>query len=224
MSAKGEHDRILAAAARAELIPLGFWRKGRSRLWLADRGFWLAVVEFQPSGFSKGSYLNVAAYWLWSAQPHYLTFSYSLDRQKPWIAFENAEQFTPLAEALARQAAEESRQLQSLFADIRSTAATLIAEEDAFANAGRGGGWPAFDAAVASGLAGEMGTSRKLFGDAYDSLVDWRPDFAPLLAPYAVTIAKEASFRAFIEQRIHEQRARYGLGDFNGLSGQSDGC
>ena len=39
---------------------MGFWRKGRSRMWLADRDFWLGVVEFQPSGFRKGTYLNVA--------------------------------------------------------------------------------------------------------------------------------------------------------------------
>jgi hypothetical protein len=55
----GTHDRIIADAAKAALGPLGFKRKGRSRTWLADHGWWLTVVEFQPSAWSKGSYLNV---------------------------------------------------------------------------------------------------------------------------------------------------------------------
>jgi hypothetical protein len=61
--AEPEHSsQIIAAAARRALAPVGFWRKGRSRVWLSDHGFWLTVVEFQPSGFGKGSYLNVAAH------------------------------------------------------------------------------------------------------------------------------------------------------------------
>lgn len=60
----GPHDKIIAEAAKAALRSLGFQRKGRSRTWLADHGWWLTIVEFQPSAWSKGSYLNVAAHWL----------------------------------------------------------------------------------------------------------------------------------------------------------------
>ncbi len=65
MAQTNEHGRIIAAVAKSALAPLGFRRKGASRVWLADHGFWLDVVEFQPSGFSKGSYCNVAVHWLW---------------------------------------------------------------------------------------------------------------------------------------------------------------
>jgi hypothetical protein len=43
------------------LTPLGLTQRGRSRLWLDDHGWWLIVVEFQPSAWSRGSHLNVSA-------------------------------------------------------------------------------------------------------------------------------------------------------------------
>jgi hypothetical protein len=56
VSTSDEHGRIIATAAKETLGPLGFYRKGRSRVWLCDHGFWLGVVEFQPSGFAKGGH------------------------------------------------------------------------------------------------------------------------------------------------------------------------
>src|SRR6266513_2483077 len=53
------------------LGPLGFKRKGRSRIWLADRGWWLLVIEFQPSSSRRGAtYLNVGEQHLWIECDH----------------------------------------------------------------------------------------------------------------------------------------------------------
>lgn len=57
-------NSILNTGAREILRPMGRVRKGRSRTWWDDHGWWLINVEFQPSGFSKGSYLNVGICWL----------------------------------------------------------------------------------------------------------------------------------------------------------------
>jgi hypothetical protein len=178
----------------------------------------LAVVEFQPSGFKKGSYLNVAAHWLWSAMPDVLSFDYIVDRPKPWIDFKDAEQFAPLAGYLARQAAEESRQLQARFADSRSTAAMLVAEHATFADAGRGGGWPAFNAAVAAGIDGDMATAQRLLESAYDSIGAWRPDLQKLLVPYVDAVKSQAAFNEFVAGLVDAQRAHYGLAPISGLS------
>jgi hypothetical protein len=59
MAKADEHARLIATAAKAALQPLGFVRRGRSRFWFADQGFWIIFAEFQPSGWSKGSYLNM---------------------------------------------------------------------------------------------------------------------------------------------------------------------
>jgi hypothetical protein len=66
MAQTNEHGRIIAAAAKAALLPLGCKRKGQSRLWYSDQRFWVITVEFQPSGWSKGCYLNVGVKWLWN--------------------------------------------------------------------------------------------------------------------------------------------------------------
>jgi hypothetical protein len=218
LAREADHGRILAAAARDALTPLGFWRKSRSRIWLADRGLWLAVVEFQPSSFKKGSYLNVAAHWFWSAMPDVLSFNYIVKRSKPWIEFKDAEQFAPLAGHLAHQAADESRQLQARFADSRSTAAMLAAEHAALADAGRGGGWPAFDAAVAAGIDGDIATAQRLLDSACDSIGAWRPDLQKLLVPYLDAVKTQATFKEFIADLVDAQRAHYGLAPISGLS------
>ena len=46
-------------------------RKGQSRLWLDDNGWWMAIAEFQPSQWSKGTYLNVAVSWQWYPRVDY---------------------------------------------------------------------------------------------------------------------------------------------------------
>jgi len=63
-----DHNRDIAKAARAALGSIGCVRRGRSRTWLDDRGWWVGVIEFQPSSWSKGSYLNVGASFLWAAE------------------------------------------------------------------------------------------------------------------------------------------------------------
>ena len=60
-----EHSKIIARVAKETLAPLGLFQKGSSRTWTDDHGWWIVVIEFQPSGFGKGSYLNVGAMWLW---------------------------------------------------------------------------------------------------------------------------------------------------------------
>lgn len=44
--------KLLADAGKAHLAPIGCRRIGRSRTWISDHGYWLIVVEFQPSGFA----------------------------------------------------------------------------------------------------------------------------------------------------------------------------
>jgi hypothetical protein len=60
-----DHNVVLKAAAREVLGPLGLSQRGRSRVWYDDRQWFVISVEFQPSSWSRGSYLNVAASWMW---------------------------------------------------------------------------------------------------------------------------------------------------------------
>jgi hypothetical protein len=59
-----DHNKLIAQVARQTLLPAGLRRKGKSRLYYDDNGWWCTIVDFQSSSFSKGSYLNVGVCWL----------------------------------------------------------------------------------------------------------------------------------------------------------------
>lgn len=131
----GAHDKIIAAAAKRALHPLGFRRKGQSRLWLGDHGWWLAVVEFQPSGFQKGSYLNLAAHWLWS-DGGYISFDLGYgtewgSRAAEFEAYFSDEQFQPAADHLAALAAQEVQKLVQRLPSVAAAADLMIQRERA---------------------------------------------------------------------------------------------
>lgn len=108
-----EHTRLLTAAARSILRPLGCVQKGRSRTWLDDQGWWVGVVEFQPSAWDRGSYLNVGACWLWE-EKDYLSFDVG-GRVAGFERFTETAEFASAAQALAEQAAAEVLALRDRF-------------------------------------------------------------------------------------------------------------
>ena len=56
------------------------------------------MVEFQPSGWSRGSYLNVGCMWLWNVAEH-LSFDV-VYRVNEFHRFESEQQFGPVAQRL----------------------------------------------------------------------------------------------------------------------------
>jgi hypothetical protein len=49
MSKQNEHGKLIAAAAKAALLPLGCRRKGQSRCWYSDERFWYIFIEFSQA-------------------------------------------------------------------------------------------------------------------------------------------------------------------------------
>jgi len=153
---KNVHGQIIAAAAKRQLSPLGFERKGRSRLWFSDEQFWQIGVEFQPSQWSKGSYLNVGACWLWEVRDHF-SFDTGPGRLGRFEEFENEDQFSKSADALATLAANEATTLRKRFSSLSSIAAEL--EADARGKKGH----RVYHAAIANGLVGRTLVAREFF-------------------------------------------------------------
>jgi hypothetical protein len=153
MSADSQHNRIIARAAQRRLKPLGCVQKGRSRTWIDDHGWWLGVIEFQPSGWSKGSYLNVGACWMWYAKD-FLSFDdgYRVEEFQP---FRDDEQFEQVAAALAERAAIEVETLRRRFPSLASAAKYLIAKQADDRDL-----WAHYNAGVAAGLVGDTGTAK----------------------------------------------------------------
>jgi hypothetical protein len=165
-----DHNRVIANVAREMLGPLGLVRKGRSRTWLDDNGWWLGVVEFQPSSWTRGSYLNVGAMWLWrDTDDHHIYFG--LGHRIDSVGFADAADvaFEDAIAAMAATAVEQVRLLRGQLPTVEAAAAILRerAEQQT--------GWSMWDAAVALGLAGHRDQAAAMFkavaGDEDDR--DW---------------------------------------------------
>jgi hypothetical protein len=205
MSKADEHNRLIADAAKVALIPLGCRRVGRSRTWISDQGYWVIQIEFQPSGWAKGSYLNVGAAWLWYVRKG-LPFNVGY-RVEGFIAFENAEQFSPLVAQMATRAAQEVQALKTkfkTFEDVLDYLVHHIAHD----------GWPVYHAAVAMGLAGEITASKELFRrlEAWRSNgTDWEQKLKSDSVALAHLLEEPAEFRRTVLRIIGECRALNGL-------------
>lgn len=98
------HSVLINKAARDLLKPIGVFRKGQSRIWLDDNGWWVTIVEFQPSRWSKGTYLNVGVCWQWYPKDDY---SFDLGyREHDFVEFENESNFSFQVSALVNKAKE----------------------------------------------------------------------------------------------------------------------
>jgi hypothetical protein len=201
---EGVHGRQISIAAKSILAPLGCKRIGRSRTWIADQRFWAVLIEFQPSSFSKGSYLNVGASWLWYAKP-YWSFDYG-NRIEKFAPFVNERQFAGVAEKLATRAAEEVRILRNKFASI-SDIARYIAP-DAHARY-----WPLYHAAVAAGLAGDVAASERFLNRLIEDFpaAEWQAKLRIDSAALARTLPDIVRFRGAILAIVQESRALHGL-------------
>ena len=111
MDGTPDHNKIIKQAAGEVLNPLGLFQEGQSRIWVDDNGWFLTLVEFQPSGWSKGSYLNVALHFLWGPDLCVtgLTYNYPVGgafRQSPFVALKDHEtDFYEVMIAMAQKAA-----------------------------------------------------------------------------------------------------------------------
>ncbi len=93
MSSTVDHNKIIRNAANAVLKPNGLFQKGTSRVWIEDNGWFLTQIEFQPSGWDRGAYLNVAISFLWRYDG-YLGFDFSIGgwRVNDFVAFQGDEE------------------------------------------------------------------------------------------------------------------------------------
>jgi hypothetical protein len=200
------------------LGPLGLVQKGRSRTWLDDNEWWLAIVEFQPSSFSRGSYLNVGAMWLWRPDDDPFLFYAVGGRVAEFVAFESEKDFAPKARRLAVRAAQEVEKLRAVFPDVAGAAAYLVTEVDK--DPDEKNPEEAFDAAVASGLADDAERARSLF-DLHDALSrryherdrneDWYTE--ELSEQHDRALARSEAFRLRLDDTSEFRREVFGVID-----------
>lgn len=111
MSTSDQHNRIIKELCKEILLPLGVFQCGSSRVYVDDNGYFFTIIEFQPSSWSKGTYLNIAIHFLWNESKIFTyDFPFSGSRVKNYVEYLNDEQF----EQVVREYAEFARE-QVLF-------------------------------------------------------------------------------------------------------------
>ena len=127
MQTEVDHNRIIKKVVNAVLKPQGLFQKGTSRIWIDDNGWFLILVEFQPSAWGKGSYLNVSIHYLWDDKD-YLSFDYG-HRLHKFVAFDgNEEQFAADMEFLAKLAMDQVLQYRQ-FRDLEYARVAVLQNE-----------------------------------------------------------------------------------------------
>ncbi|HWA27784.1 MAG TPA: hypothetical protein VG734_19160 [Lacunisphaera sp.] len=152
-----DHNKLIAAAAKKGLTPLGLRRDGKSRIWYDDHGWWVIVVEFQPSGWSRGSYLNVAVSWLLYEQGHW-TFDVG-GREEGFKSADNPEQFEAAIDAMASHAAQCVQRHRRSFDSLERMYAH-------YAGINLRSIWVEYYAAVLAGLSGNSSAAERHFSTA----------------------------------------------------------
>lgn len=197
-SSKNEHGKLITAAAKAALLPLGCIRKGQSRVWYSDQRFWAIVIEFQPSGWSKGSYLNISRKYLWRLGPG-STGSY---RPVDFIPFESLEQFTPLIANMANVAAREVIDIAERLKRPENIHTDFLTEP-------LRDGWPVYDATISSWLMGDFELTTKLLRRMADWPTygyDWQFRLKDHSASFAAKLKRPADCFAHILDTIQQSR------------------
>ena len=217
--ASSEHGRLIANAAKEFLLPLNFKRYKQSRVYIRDEGFWLNGVSFDPSGFSKGSYLTVFAHWLWHPRGH-LSFDHGGRIHTPeyggFIRYVDPEQFAAAARNFAEAAAIAALALQRELASIDVVARLLVAQQDSCALQSYSGSWPAFHAGVASGLAGDVESARRMFASVLiTSGVEplWLTSLMAISVQLADALKDPKAFNRSVQDYVDHHCALYGLAE-----------
>jgi hypothetical protein len=200
-----DHNKVIAEAARDALQGLGMRRKGRSRTWLDDHGWWLAVVEFQPSSWARGTYLNVGAMWLWrNTSGHHIYFALSHRIDGAGFADASDPAFDAAVAAMADAASARVRALRAQLPTLEAAAAVLTEQ----ARVERG--WPQWDAAVALGLCGKSSESSSLFREVAQDDDDrewWLPVKLDAAELAELVRDEPAQFRACVDAWVQRYRA-----------------
>jgi hypothetical protein len=200
------HSKLITDAARKILRPIGLFQKGRSRTWLGDHGWWLDVVEFQPTDWGKGSYLNVSCMWLWNVKP-VISFDVGTIREESLHRFENEDQFAEVAAILARNAEHKVLDYRRLFHSVGAVS-------DFFLPCTEMMGWSAFNAAIAHGLSSRRDAALQLFAQCFNSVdvsIEWQKKVQEDAQYLASLINEPERFRREIAARVLRTRELHKL-------------
>lgn len=149
-----DHNKIIAAVGKKILTPLGLHRDGKSRLWYDDHGWWAILVEFQPSAWGRGSYLNVGVSWMFYEASHWtFDIGYREDAFRPAM---QEMQFDAAMHEVAAHAVRLVKDYRSRFSSLAAMYAHYLKLETRL-------GWPEYHAGILAGLSDQYAAAKTHF-------------------------------------------------------------
>lgn len=166
-----DHNKLIAQVAKQTLLPAGLKRKGKSRFYYDDNGWWCTIVEFQPSGFSKGSYLNVGVCWM-LYEKDYWSFSVGCEEgnDRRFVSAANETEF-------ANAVFEKAMRAKEIVENNRERFPTISKAHEYYQSTKREG-WDFYYSAVIAGLSREFDVAAENFNSwlAYPETTDWQKE------------------------------------------------
>ena len=162
---KKEHNKLIAKIAKSIFKPEGIIRKGQSRVWLDDNDWYTTVIEFQPSNWGRGSYLNVGVNFNWYAKDY---FSFDIGgRIKPFNEFKDKDDFekviTEYCETTLKTVSDFRKKLNNINNSTKFMTTSLSDQNI----------WGNYHLAIFYGLTGDKINSEKHFNKVLESDDDW---------------------------------------------------
>lgn len=204
-----DHNRVIDTEARNALKPLGLTQKGKSRVWLDDHGWWLIQVEFQPSAWSRGSYLNIGINWM-LYEGSVGAFNVGSRVDVPFVSATGNENFTEDARHLALRAKREVEKARAKFN-------TLGAAVSHYAHSENRSIWDTYFYGVLLGLAGDIAPSKEAFRAVTKHRIEfgWEKGLSQRALELSALVANQSAFVQTIRGVVARTRSIGNLPDWD---------
>jgi uncharacterized protein YwgA len=149
-----DHNKLLTKIAKARFKQTDIKQKGQSRTFLQDNFWFTTLIEFQPSSYDKGTYLNIGADFNFFPRAHF-AFSYGY-REKQFKTFKDENQFEEVINKLCDSVLMKASEIKNQLTDY-TNAATIL--RHAF---NQNDNWNNLDLAIINALSGDKATAKVL--------------------------------------------------------------
>lgn len=161
MTTTTDHNKLLTKIAKSRFKQTDIRQRGQSRRFLQDNFWFTTIIEFQSSGYDKGTYLNIGADFNFYPRENF-AFSFGY-RENAFIKFENETQFEVEVNKLCDLVIKRTSEIKSQL-DNYSNAALIL--KKAFNTISD---WKAFDLGIITALSGDLTNAKiileKLVGE-----------------------------------------------------------
>jgi len=202
------HNRIINKVAREIFKPVGVLQKGQSRIWLDDNGWWIAIIEFQPTRWKKGTSLTIGVNFQWRPEANFayniLTFS-----DAEFVEYISDEQFESKIREYIDSAKLKVLDLRHSLSTIESAKQYILASLKE-----RSTLWSDFDCGTICALTGDKKNAILHYNNILENPHDvvWAQDLKMVTRKVIALIETNEDYFLYFNDVIDESRALKRLG------------